>query len=106
MLGALLLMYMDASLPAHRLLLFLPSVKVSAAKPAPVTDVVWLYLVCRILSAVVVAPSSGGIGFLLPSLVSGQPRAAVAKVHPADTTENLELVVIFCRYWAKHYSSA
>lgn len=74
--------------------------------PAPVTDVVWLYLVCSILSAVVVVPSSGGIGFLLLSLVSGQPRAAGAKVHPADTTENLELIVIFCGYQAKHYSSA
>lgn len=73
--------------------------------PAPITDVMWLHPVCSFVSAVVTAPSSGGIGFLLPSLASEQPRASAAKVHPADSMENLELTVIFCRYWAKHYSA-
>lgn len=74
--------------------------------PLPITDVMWLHLMCSFMSAVLVPPSSRGSGFLLLSLVSEQPRAAAAKVHPADTTENLKLIVVFWRYWAKHYSSA
>lgn len=66
--------------------------------PAPVADVVWSHLVCSLVSAVVASPSSGAIGFPLPWLVSEQPRAAAAKVHPADTTENLELIVICSIY--------
>lgn len=64
--------------------------------PAPITDVMWSYLVRGFVSAVV-APSSGAIGFPLPWLVPEQPRAAAAKVHPADTAGNLELIYIcFC----------
>lgn len=95
-------LFLDGSLKALKC-----SLKVQChISPASITDVMWVHLECGIVSAVVVVPSSGGIGFLLPSLVSEQLGAAAAKAHPADSTENLELIVIFSRYWAKRYSSA